>query len=655
LIVYFIEVPILTFVLEMKKNSIKYYWIVVISILVLYSCSKTKKKENKINIVLQNQLDHLLDSAIEMQNINTDSSIYLFKEGLRKSKEIGYKNGMSQNYKFLSFTLSNDKNDFINGFQVAKDYLEFAKKEGSEKFIASAYTSLGSVYTVQDITDSASYYYLNAIDYAKKTNDKGTLGTAYMNIVVTYIHQRNFKKGVEYSFLALNQPDIMIDKSLVATIKSNLYNVYLEMKDTVNAYKIIKEAYSLYPYITDVSTKNNLLVNMSSTYFFKQQYDSAYQMSSKSLDIATLLKDTVHIIDSYADKAFCLHKMGKNIEAKNEIEKADPLLNKVIAPLERSLNYYDIRADIFKHVGNLKEALTCREQYLELKDSMYKGNEGNLAIQTENEIKQKEFEKNIAEKQLKITKKNNAIILLLISIAALSIIGFLFYRNQRKRKLLHEKNISFLKKENEWQSANAALEAQLQERNRISREIHDELGASLTSIALSTELLRAKLKDQTEEVDKISNTSSTMVDSLNEIIWSLNSGNDSLKSLVAYTRKMFFSFLDDTTIVPHFHATPINEDVKLPGSIRRTIYLTTKEALNNAIKHAQAKHIKLNMKVEEEKLILQIQDDGKGITSTNEFGNGLRNMKENIEKIGGYFSIQNDNGVTVIIEYSFKK
>ncbi len=651
----FTKLTMTSFVIEMAKTILKYYYILLISLFAYCSCSTKKEESNTIKNQQQKRIDHLLDSAIKVQNSNPQSALTLYLDGLKMANAINYGEGINGFYKYITYNLCVYQNEFDKAHDYAIEHLNFSKELNNEKYTASAYSNIALTFAIRDISDSASFYYLNAIEYAKRANDSATLISCHANIVSAYLRQNDYPKALEYSLLALEEAKIKKDTSLIANINNNVSNIYRKLSDTAKATAAILSAYHLYPATKSSSLKISILAGMSTYYMESKQYDSAISFYTKLEILSSKMTDTVHLTDALIGKAYTYLKIENTIAAKNEIDKASILKEGATLPLNKELNYYQVRYEIYKKMGDNKEALLANENYVILNDSLQKNNEGKIALKTENEIKQKEYEKNIAEKQLKITQKNSTITLLLTGIVGLSIIGILFYRNQKKRKLLHEKNISFLKKENEWQSATAALEAQLQERNRISKEIHDELGASLTSISLSTELLRTKLKDQTEEVDKISHTSSTMVDSLNEIIWSLNSGNDSLKSLIAYTRKMFFSFLEDTSIVPQFYATPINEDIELAGSIRRTLYLTTKEALNNAIKHAKAKHIKLHITVDEEKLLIQIQDDGQGFIAKNEFGNGLKNMKENIEKIGGFFSTQNENGVTIIIEYPLKK
>jgi signal transduction histidine kinase len=346
--------------------------------------------------------------------------------------------------------------------------------------------------------------------------------------------------------------------------------------------------------------------------------------------------------------------MKNTAAALTDLNLTDDLFKNVIIPLEKAKEFQQMRFEIFKAAGKLNQAILAKEQYTVLADSLYKINSSKIYSETESKLKEANFNKNLSEKKTMISKRNNVIAVLGIVIISLSIIGFLFYKNQLKKKMLQEKSIELLKNANQSAATNARLEAQLNERSRISREIHDELGASLTSIALSTDVLRTKLKNHDAEIDKISTTSSAMVDSLNEIIWSLNAGNDSFKSLIAYTRKMFNNLLEDTNIEHEFFAVNINQDFIISGSARRAIYLTVKEALNNAIKHANATTINLYFTVKNDVAEITVNDNGVGIKIKNEFGNGLNNMKINIEKIGGIFNIINNTGTTIKICYALK-
>jgi signal transduction histidine kinase len=144
-----------------------------------------------------------------------------------------------------------------------------------------------------------------------------------------------------------------------------------------------------------------------------------------------------------------------------------------------------------------------------------------------------------------------------------------------------------------------------------------------------------------------------MVDKMNEIIWALNTSNDTVSSLVAYVRKFANNFLHDADIKLEFLEMNIPEQRQLEGAVRRNIYLTVKEAINNIVKHSGAKNVMLEVDAAEG-LQIQIKDDGKGVDaagSVQQFGNGLANMKKRMEDIGGTFSIENNNGTLIKLNY----
>jgi signal transduction histidine kinase len=130
--------------------------------------------------------------------------------------------------------------------------------------------------------------------------------------------------------------------------------------------------------------------------------------------------------------------------------------------------------------------------------------------------------------------------------------------------------------------------------------------------------------------------------------------NDTLDSLIAFIRKYARDFLQDTPIKLVFEED-VNQDFALQGNVRRSIYLVVKEAINNVVKHADAQQVSLNIQVENNKLIIHIEDDGNGINVDKKsvFSNGLRNMKQRMEDIGGTFSMYQTKGMVVSIEYSF--
>jgi signal transduction histidine kinase len=217
--------------------------------------------------------------------------------------------------------------------------------------------------------------------------------------------------------------------------------------------------------------------------------------------------------------------------------------------------------------------------------------------------------------------------------------------------LAKNKTIETLKKEKELVRVNVQLEGLIKERERISKEIHDEMGASLTSISLLTQVLQKKtLIGEQPELKKIASVSGEMIRQLNEIIWSLNSGNDTVNSLLAYLRHFAGNFLPENGIALQYSDIPLQDDIALEGIVRQHIFLTAKEAIHNIVRHSGASEASIHVHTQNG-LTIEIKDNGRGIDLNRQapFRNGLSNMRERMESIGGTLLIQNNGGTSVSI------
>lgn len=227
------------------------------------------------------------------------------------------------------------------------------------------------------------------------------------------------------------------------------------------------------------------------------------------------------------------------------------------------------------------------------------------------------------------------------------------YKN-RRRIIVETREREKLKAQNmlqEYEKEIAVYKAQQEERQRISADMHDELGSSITAIRLMNEIARKKMKeDAPQEMEKISQSADDVLNKMNAIIWSMNSNNDTLDNLVSYIRSWSLEYLENTPVLCRFTTPEQIPEKDISGDKRRNIFLCVKETLNNMLKHSAASEVNINITAAGE-LVIRISDNGKGIdlNRIRQFGNGLKNIKRRMENIGGTFTIENNNGTVTTL------
>ena len=205
---------------------------------------------------------------------------------------------------------------------------------------------------------------------------------------------------------------------------------------------------------------------------------------------------------------------------------------------------------------------------------------------------------------------------------------------------------------NEYEKEIAIYKAQQQERERISADMHDELGSGMTAIRLMSEIARRKMKENTPvEIEKISHSADEVLNKMNAIIWSMNSGNDTIDNLVSYIRSYAIEYFENTLIDCKISTPEHIEPTELTGDKRRNLFLSVKETLNNVLKHSKATEITIDFKIDRS-LTIKIMDNGVGIDlqKIRQFGNGLKNIKKRMESIGGAYKIENNTGTVTTLQ-----
>lgn len=498
--------------------------------------------------------------------------------------------------------------------------LSIYEKKNSLKNQTTVINNIGNVYSYLGMDDKALEYFNKAKDNSIKLDDKKGQSEAFNNIAIIYANEGKLKEALDYFKFSLNIEKDLKDKRGIA--------------ESAN--------------------------NVGSVFYYMQEIDSALYYIRYSVAIEKSIKNYTAVSSSYNNIATILIENNRADEAKKYIDSAYSIAveAKTTTDIEAALETY---SNYFEAKNDLKSALLFQKKYNAFKDSTLnietRNRVAELEIKYETEKKENQIlqqRAEIAEKDLQVKRRNTLIFGSLGLALILGLLGYLLYNQQKlkNRQLI---------KEGELKSALARIETQnkLQEqRLRISRDLHDNIGAQLTFIISSIDNLKYGFTDISEKLNTklsgISRFTSQTIYELRDTIWAMNKESityDDLKARIANFIEQAKNASERTQF--NFNIEDNVDQSHVFTSVEgMNMYRIIQEAVNNALKYALADKIEVNISREKNQYHIEISDNGKGYDpASTEMGNGLNNMKKRSREIGGdiAFISKIDKGTKVIL------
>ena len=440
---------------------------------------------------------------------------------------------------------------------------------------------------------------------------------------------------------------------------NNIAIIYANDGDLEKALDYFKYSLQIETTLNDKKGMAESVNNVGAVYYYLSEIDSALVYFRKSLAIEKSIGDMAGISASYNNLANVLIETGRLKDTKTYIDSAMYFAekSKIAVDIESALHNY---SQYYEAKNDTKTALNYFKELSVFRDSLFSVETNKkiaeLEIEYQTERKEKEIlsqRADIAEQKLELNEKNTQLLGLGVLAVILSLLGYLFYSQQRLKNRQ-------LKKENELKDALLKIETQnrLQEqRLRISRDLHDNIGAQLTFIISSLDNLKYGFKLPEKLSDKlksISEFTTTTIYELRDTIWAMNRTDISLEDL----QSRISNFIDKADLAAEQIKFKFNSNIsdietfKLTSLQGMNLYRIIQEAINNAIKYSDAKHITIDFNCTEKQVKVNITDDGKGFDlNSTQMGNGINNMKKRALEIKGEVEIlsQVNKGTTIII------
>ncbi|WP_128548271.1 tetratricopeptide repeat-containing sensor histidine kinase [Larkinella soli] len=600
--------------------------------------------------------------AVETRQVSTALDYY--RRAYERSKQTGFTKGYFESIRLMVYQLNNMGRHTEAG-KIAREALTLARQDTSKRHLGLSYFALANTALYSGRLVEAVPYYQQAAHFMRLSGKLKNVAVINQNLGYIYEQQEMYEQAVAHyrKALAFDLTDPN-DRRSVAIDYFSIANVLSKQDRSRESQQYYLKAKQWIDPQNDLDFAVNLYNNIAYQYSEEARYDSALYYQREALRISRRLENPRHELHLLMAMAQTHNRMKEFGRARSLLDQSYAIARKNNVGRAELRNIYREYALATEGLRDYRATAGWLDKYIAVDDSINNQETKELLEGYRVRLKQAEARQNLAEKQRQIarleTERNRQrqwlwlAGILTAAVAGMAAFGYLYYR-QRQRAA--GQALLAAERERELAVVQSELQGQQKERLRISKEMHDDLGASLTAIGLLSEVVKSRMGPAiTPEIEKISSISSDMVTTMNEIIWSLNTGNDSLNGLIAYTRAYASDFMEDAGLRLRTEVEESAQEVWMRGVDRRNVFLTVKEALNNVVKHARATEVRLVMKPESDRLRIEVCDNGQGFASGGKPGqrNGLGNMRNRMAESGGSCEIiPSEAGTCVKILYPF--
>ncbi|GAA4960200.1 sensor histidine kinase [Algibacter aquimarinus] len=598
------------------------------------------------------------------RNISTDSALSYGNRALSLSKKIQNKQGEAQAYNDLGI-LYYGSAEYPKALSLYQKGLNIRTELNDTLGAAALYNKIGLIYQNTFKLDSAMFYATKALKiYEDKNNIRYSLALKN-NIANIHKGLKQYKKALNTHLEIAKINDSLSDYLPLTRSYNNIANAYLFLNDTINSIKYYKKSIA-------IAEKNNYKKELAAVYNnfgallqSKKDYVGATKYISQSLVFRKELND------NYGIASATLHLAGLHLDLKDLNSAKEHLYSGLY--LSQKINVNELKIDVFDKLAtyyalkkNADSVIHYKELFKSLKDSIFSTQVLKEVAEVQEKYNAAKREKEIlsqradlAEKELNLNRKNTQLLGLIILAVVISVLGYLFYKQQKLKN--HQ-----LKKEGQLKEALVKIETQnkLQEqRLRISRDLHDNIGSQLTFIISSIENLQYGFKIKNEKLTKkligISGFTKETIYELRDTIWAMNKNTITLEDL----ETRISNFIDKADVSSTGLNFKFNKDESLSKELEfssvtgMSIYRIIQESINNSIKHGESSKINVDFKKLDNKIEFNITDDGKGFNENEvTLSNGINNMRKRAKEIGAFLNIESEPGIgtRIVINLPFQ-
>ena len=568
----------------------------------------------------------IANSQILIGNLHKEMEKYeealkCYFDAIRLFEELNDKPSTINIYFNIGF-LYGSRGDFSSSLKYHEAALKISEETANKSGVAASYGNIGEVYYCQGLVEpnpqqreqlfnKSLNNYFNCLDGFKKTDNEQSVTSSYNNIGEVYFELKDYSRAKQFFHDALALAEKIRS---IEDIKKNHW--CMARLDSVTG--DYQQALVHYKQYMDYKDSSLSAANSKQVAQMKEQYESEkkdkeiLQLTSDKQKLESEKQIGALLLKAKQDSFSIIRAENDKVQLENEKVKALNLYNQnqiALLANEKKIQQLQIEKDKANYAVQKAEADKKQEQVTVLNK-----------------------EKSIQDLDLK--KQKQAKNYFIAGLALFAILSFFVYRNYRTRQKLKMQTL----------------------RNKIASDLHDDVGSTLSSISIFSQMAQQQSKETIPMLETIGESSRKMLDAMADIVWTINPENDQFEKIILRMKSFAYELLGAKKIGFEFIADDDVANMKIPMDVRKNLYLIFKEATNNLVKYSAANKALFAIKEEKNNLTMTIQDNGKGFdVKKPSGGNGLKNMKKRAIEIGAKLLIESHpgNGTTIQLKVAY--
>jgi two-component system, NarL family, sensor kinase len=615
---------------------------------------KSSADTNKVMLLLQ--YGELFESS------STDTALYYYRQAKALAEKLQYKKGLST---FTSYTIVilNNQGKFREALELCKENLQHWENTDNKQELAAAYINIGSEWQYLSDLETAADSYIKALQYAEQIGHQNYQRVANNNLASVFNSLQQYDKGLLYAQKALRIAQQMNNDYATASSLINIATSETSLKRNDAALAHFKQVELLGDKMGDNIIRMDGWIGMADNYKALQRWNEAESLYKNTIELAKKSEASEYILYGCMGMSDLLLKTKKYAAAENYINTGIPLAQSLGTRLELK-DLYQRASELNEARGQTGAALNWYKQFVLLNDSLL--NEKNTANINLQEIKYetakkqtqiKELEADRKVQALTIKQKNIVNYILLGSAVSFLLIALLGVRSYRQKQKLQQQRITELEKEKQLLATAAMLKGQEEERSRLAKDLHDSLGGMLAGVKYSFNNMKDNLMMTPEHLLAFQRG----LDMLDSSIYEMRRVAHSLmpEALLKFglnaALKDFCTSINSSGVLKVIYQPYGLENLKADPTVSVTIYRIVQELINNSIKHADATQAIVQLHKEDNKMLLTVEDDGKGFDTSlldKPTGIGWNNIKNRLDYLKAKLDLQSipGRGTSVNVE-----